>query len=167
MREEQVLRLQIPVYHVLRMHVHQGARHLPHDPARLLLRQRPLLHHVVEQLAALHQLHDDVYPVVGDVHVVEVDDVGVLEGFQGFDLGVELVHHGLVMRVDLGPVDDFAGAALAGGALDAAVAGGRGTHPEDFEHLVFFVKFGFGVLLMAFGRRVSNKIQRMMDIGID
>ena len=74
----------------------------------------------------------------------------MLEGAEGFDFGVELIHHVLEFWVDFELVDDFAGAGGAGGDFDAAVAGGGGADAEDFAEFVLLVEFGFGILLYYF-----------------
>mmetsp|Transcript_36925 Transcript_36925/g.89049 ORF Transcript_36925/g.89049 Transcript_36925/m.89049 type:complete len:330 (+) Transcript_36925:833-1822(+) len=144
-RQKQILRLHIPMNNILRMHVNQGARHLPHDPRRLLLRQRSLLHHVVEQFAPAHQFHDDVDLILRDEHVEELDDVGMLEVAQRFDFRVELVHHVLELRIDFGFVNDFARAGRPRGQFDAAVARGGRSDSEDFAELVLLVKFRLSI----------------------
>mmetsp|Transcript_42046 Transcript_42046/g.75808 ORF Transcript_42046/g.75808 Transcript_42046/m.75808 type:complete len:204 (+) Transcript_42046:819-1430(+) len=150
MRQQQILRLHIPMNHILRMHIHQRTRHLPHNPRRLLLRQRPLLHHIIKQLPPAHELHNDVNLILRDVDIVELDNVGMLERAEGFDFGVELIHHVLEFGVDFELVDDFAGAGGAGGDFDAAVAGGGGADAEDFAEFVLLVEFGFGILSIIY-----------------
>ena len=59
--------------------------HLPNHDASLAFAQGALLHHVVEQLASLHDLHHHVDLHVRLEHILHVDDVGVSKELQDLD----------------------------------------------------------------------------------
>ena len=145
-RQEQVLRLEIAMDDVLGVHVHQRAGHLVDDLAGLLLVQRALGHDVIKQLTPGHELHDDVNLLVGNVHVVQRDDVGMVQAPQRGDFRVELLDHSRESLLDVLLVDDLAGVGLAVDPVDAAVAGGRRTDTQDFTDFVLFVQLLLGVL---------------------
>mmetsp|Transcript_35771 Transcript_35771/g.80371 ORF Transcript_35771/g.80371 Transcript_35771/m.80371 type:complete len:279 (-) Transcript_35771:765-1601(-) len=130
-RQQKVLRLHVPVYNILRVHINHRVCNLPDNSTSLLLRQRSLLHHIIEQFPAVHQLHDNINLILGNVHVVQGDDVGMPQRPQCLDLGVELVGHGGRLCVYLNLVHDLARAALARGQVDAPVDRRGGSHAED------------------------------------
>ena len=138
-RQQQVLGLQISVDDVLGVHVHQRAGYLIHNLAGLLLVQRALGDDVIKQFSPGHELHDDVDLLVGYVHVVERDDVGMVQTSEGGDFRVELLDHTRESLLDVLLVDDLAGVGLAVDPVDAAVAGGSGTDAQDLADFVLFV----------------------------
>ena len=66
-----------------------AARDLLEEVARLVLDEAALLHDVVEELAPLDVLHDDVDVRRGLDHLVEADDVGVAEEAEDLDLAAD------------------------------------------------------------------------------
>jgi hypothetical protein len=82
--EEDVLRLQIAVGDVARMRRLERRRHLLRDLERLDQLHPPAIHARAERLTVEELEHDVGQPVVGDVVVDQLDDVGVLE--RGDDL---------------------------------------------------------------------------------
>ena len=74
----------------LLVEVVDGAQHPSHEPPRLDLRVPLPLDDAVEEVAAAHVLHDEVYGPVGrDEHVVHFDDVGVVERPEDRGLGLD------------------------------------------------------------------------------
>ena len=80
--QQQVLRLEVPVHHVVAVAVVHAADDLLEEPPGVLLLQLAVLHDVVEQLPAGDVLHHHEYVGGGADHLVQLDDVRVPEKFQ-------------------------------------------------------------------------------------
>lgn len=89
--EDHVVRLEVPVHDVLLRHVGQGLQDALHDLVVVEGGQVLLGGDVVEQLAALQQLHDQVDRVLGLVYFLQTHDVRVAQPLHHLDL----VHDGL------------------------------------------------------------------------
>ena len=127
--EQQILRLKIPVRHPpLVTIIHGLQKYLARHP-RLLLVVIALLYDPVEELAAVHGLHDKVVGVGLLKEVIEADYVfAAAEGREDCDLVPEC---GDVLLLELGTLNAFDGVLLGGGALmRAGTDGGEGSLSE-------------------------------------
>ena len=134
---------------VLLMHINEGTGNLVNDVARLLLVQRSLGDDVIEQLPPAHQFHDDVNLIIGNVDIIQRDDVGMVQAPQGLDLRVELLDHPLEALLDVTLVDDLARVRLAVGPVDAPVAGGGRADSQDFADFVLVVQLLLRILFFC------------------
>ena len=78
-REDEVLRLEVAVDDVDRVHVVDRERHLREDRQRVVLLEGPLREQVLEQLAAAEALHHDVHVLLVAAHLDHLHDVRVAE----------------------------------------------------------------------------------------
>mmetsp|Transcript_31002 Transcript_31002/g.96461 ORF Transcript_31002/g.96461 Transcript_31002/m.96461 type:complete len:220 (+) Transcript_31002:761-1420(+) len=83
---EEVLQFQVPVHDPAAVDVVHGQQHLPGGAGRVLLREDLPLRHAVEQLAALHALHDQAERLLVLVDVHEPGHVRVVHAQE--DLGL-------------------------------------------------------------------------------
>ena len=112
--QEEVLGLEVAVAHAIHVAVRQAADELAEvlaRAARAVLLQLALLHDDVEQLAALHELQHQVDGGGAGQHLLELDDVGVLERLHDGDLLLDLLAH--LRGADLGLVHHLQRHALA------------------------------------------------------
>ncbi len=94
-RQHDVLGLQVPVHHPVRVGLGEGVRHVPQDPHYLAHRKLPLPHQPVPKRGPFDVGHHVVEEAVGFAGVVEGKDVGMLEARGEVDLGQEpLGSHG-------------------------------------------------------------------------
>lgn len=102
--------------------VHDGLQQLAQDGTGIPLTQRPARDDVIEQLAATHELHDDVDAVSVLEHVEEPDDVRVLHLAQQLDLAQQLRHQVCIVHGQLALVQDLDGVLgpVTGGKSDKA-----------------------------------------------
>ena len=78
-REDEVLRLEVAVDDVDRVHVVDRERHLREDRQRVVLLEGPLREQVLEQLAAAEALHHHVHVLLVAAHLDHLHDVRVAE----------------------------------------------------------------------------------------
>ena len=94
--EQDVLRLQVAVHNVPAVQVLQGLQQLAHDAARIGLTARAVVDEIVEELAAVDQLHDEAELALGLKHVPVLDDVRMREGLEDARLGQDLLFDRIV-----------------------------------------------------------------------
>mmetsp|Transcript_462 Transcript_462/g.1694 ORF Transcript_462/g.1694 Transcript_462/m.1694 type:complete len:352 (+) Transcript_462:415-1470(+) len=140
--QQQVLRLEVPVDDVLRVHVGHGRDDLLGQALRLVLPELPARHDEVEELSAAHELHDNVQLGLGLDDLLQLDDVRVAQALEDVDLVVELRDQAAVLRLDLALVDDLHRQLLAAHDVHAAVARRRGA---DADGLLQFVLLDEGL----------------------
>ena len=124
---------------VLLVHIHQGRRDLPDNLGGLLLVERTLGDDVIEQFSTTHKFHNNINLLNGDVDIVQLNDMRMVERAERFDLRVELVNHAGEALLDVALVDDLARVGLPVGAVDAAMAGRGRADAEDLADLVLLV----------------------------
>mmetsp|Transcript_15034 Transcript_15034/g.41624 ORF Transcript_15034/g.41624 Transcript_15034/m.41624 type:complete len:252 (+) Transcript_15034:862-1617(+) len=88
---EKVLQLQVPVHDPLAVDVIHGQEHLVGGPCGVLLGEHLPLRHAVEELAALHALHDKAQLALVLIHVHEPHDVGVVHAQEDLCLRHQLL----------------------------------------------------------------------------
>lgn len=88
-RKEQILRFDVPVHNANLVTVDQSIEDRRYDVSGLLFGEDFLGHDLVKQLAATKQLHHYVDVLLVLVHVVELDDVGVVDLLKDVDLVLE------------------------------------------------------------------------------
>lgn len=77
--DQDVARLDVAVQHSLGMHLAQRPDQFESDPGRLAHVQRPVLDHDPFEGAARDELHDDPQPLARVHHVVDADDMGMVD----------------------------------------------------------------------------------------
>mmetsp|Transcript_1149 Transcript_1149/g.2513 ORF Transcript_1149/g.2513 Transcript_1149/m.2513 type:complete len:301 (+) Transcript_1149:2102-3004(+) len=99
--KEEVLQFEVAVDNALRMDVAEGAEHLPDEAGALLLRVVVvrLLVEPVEELPPETELLHQIYLLVALVHLLEPDDVRVIQLAHDEDLLAELLQTRLVVNV--------------------------------------------------------------------
>mmetsp|Transcript_28670 Transcript_28670/g.82363 ORF Transcript_28670/g.82363 Transcript_28670/m.82363 type:complete len:311 (+) Transcript_28670:2032-2964(+) len=114
--DENVLRLQISVYDVPRVHVAHALEELPEDVLGLHLVQALILDDAVKKLTAPDELHDQEHRAVRPVHVVQPHYPRVSQIAEDLDLAIEFGHLGIEISHQSQPlkVDDLNGQLLAG-----------------------------------------------------
>ena len=106
-------------------------RHLAHQPRRVLLRVRPLLDELLEELAARHQLHHEVPFVVRLEDVTKRDNIRVRAHLlQDGDLATDRAHVGAAL------LDRFDRDRLARFLVHAAAHRRKVAVAEHLHHLV-------------------------------
>mmetsp|Transcript_16186 Transcript_16186/g.46500 ORF Transcript_16186/g.46500 Transcript_16186/m.46500 type:complete len:235 (-) Transcript_16186:265-969(-) len=133
------------MYDILGVHIDQSARHLVDNLTGLFLIERALGHDVIKQFSTAHEFHDDVYLFIGNVHIIQRDNVGMVQTPQSLDFGVELLNHSRESLLDMLLVDDLTRIGLSIGPANAAVTGGGGTDAEDFADFILFIQLLLGV----------------------
>mmetsp|Transcript_47244 Transcript_47244/g.110399 ORF Transcript_47244/g.110399 Transcript_47244/m.110399 type:complete len:308 (-) Transcript_47244:7-930(-) len=120
--EQEVLRLQVTVAHMVLVHVVDGTDDLLHQDGRLHLGEVAGLDDAIEELAAGAQLHDQVDVPVVLKRLKELDDVGVVHHLHDGDLLLEALK---VLHLRLG--DRLHGADGLGGDVGGLGDGSVGA----------------------------------------
>lgn len=103
--QQQILRLDIPMNHMLRMEVTQRIGHLVDIPRAPLLREASMLGELLVQLALPRKLEHEEYPLLVVKVTVQTQDVRVSQVLLDLDLAPDLL---LDARLhDLGFVETF------------------------------------------------------------
>ena len=89
--KQYVFALEVAVRDAVHVAVIDGVTQLPEQPLRLRLAQHAVLVDVVQEVAAVRQLHDDVQLRAHLHSVVQLDDVDVVEVRQDLHLLVEVL----------------------------------------------------------------------------
>mmetsp|Transcript_33091 Transcript_33091/g.85825 ORF Transcript_33091/g.85825 Transcript_33091/m.85825 type:complete len:262 (-) Transcript_33091:156-941(-) len=88
--QQRVLELDVSVDHPLVVHVVHSADELLEEPARLILRETVAGDHKVEQVAACGILHRDADVLFRENHLLELDDVRVVQVAVVVDLALHV-----------------------------------------------------------------------------
>ena len=84
------------MHNVPAVQVLQGLQQLAHDAARIGLTARAVVDEIVEELAAVDQLHHEAELALGLEHVPVLDDVRMREGLEDARLGQDLLFDRIV-----------------------------------------------------------------------
>lgn len=90
--DQQVLRLEVPVADAELVDVVDARDELLEVLAGLLFLQPLVLHDLVEELAAFHELHHQVQVLLGLDDLVDLHDVGVVQLLEDLDLATDALH---------------------------------------------------------------------------
>eukprot|EP00162_Nutomonas_longa_P006181 comp16769_c0_seq1/m.27259 comp16769_c0_seq1/g.27259 ORF comp16769_c0_seq1/g.27259 comp16769_c0_seq1/m.27259 type:complete len:380 (+) comp16769_c0_seq1:175-1314(+) len=93
MLNQNVLRLEIPVHHAVLVHVLERLADLEKHLGSLMLLERPALHKILEQIAAVRDLghNDQLLRRVKVLH--QMDHVGMVELLEQRNLALQRTHH--------------------------------------------------------------------------
>mmetsp|Transcript_86935 Transcript_86935/g.261154 ORF Transcript_86935/g.261154 Transcript_86935/m.261154 type:complete len:409 (-) Transcript_86935:277-1503(-) len=151
-RQQQVLGLEVAVADALRVEPRDSLSDLLHQDRRLLLTVGAVLHQLLEELAARHELHHEVPLGLGLEDIEEVDDV-LVRAHAPQDL--DLAPDGRAVRARF--LDRLDGHGLARLAMRRAADRREVAVAEHLAHLVHLLQRRWRLLLLCRGRRCRRR----------